>query len=894
MSDSHICGHYEYILHADGTAEITRYTGQGKRPLTIPAVLDGHPVTAIAAEAFYKIPVITNLTIPEGITTLAPGAFTFCTYKGSISLPASIKQIEQYPFHGLEGDIHFLVRPGSEAERWCRQRYAPHDRVDANGAVLPPLPYEETTRDSSDPSTPDPAEEDLLSDLFDLDADGPAERDTDVLFALDEALANAISSSDDVLQDAALPDTPFSMEGMASASAAAEDAFALLDEDDAQSDDRSADPEDAAEDEEDYFHRLLLEDELSLDLLGDDETATLHARDYSSHCCGDYEYALLRSGVYAITLYTGNDAEVTVPAELDGHPIGAITEYAFTDADALLHVTISEGIASIEDSAFASTPRLISVTLPDSLAAIGTAAFRACRSLRTVRFGSGLHDIGWAAFTGCEALTEVTLPAGLQSIQGSAFSGCTALQSVTLPENLRHIGACAFAACTSLKAIVLPEGLRDLDDYAFARCSSLQRVLLPDSLLQIHGSCFSQCSALTELIVSDAHPAMVSTGDALLARDGRTFLRYTGRSDSYCIPAGVTTIADHAFLDAVSLRSLMLPEGVTDVKEYAFSGCSNLQTLDLPESLRHVDNSAFEACASLTTLTLPDSAKAFYQHVLHLGTALTTIHIPDHSAVWAFADGALIDKVSKALVWCPCALTKTSFTVPDGITDIKANAFASCTGLERISLPDSLTSIGSRAFHGCTALKRIDMPAGVCFIGEEAFQGCTALESVAMPEKLFNLYERMFDGCSSLTHITMPRETYSLGSAAFRDCTSLESISLPGNLASIEESAFADCTALARISLPEDLREIHDHAFDGCTALEEVVLPEGLERIGSFAFSQCTSLKQLRLPHGLHSIDMFALGLQGCDPILTVTRGSYAEEWCEVFCSHSPIIIIDE
>ncbi len=48
--------------------------------------------------------------------------------------------------------------------------------------------------------------------------------------------------------------------------------------------------------------------------------------------CGDYEYTLNRDGGARITRYTGQDADVVIPAELDGHPVTAIGWGAFFPA----------------------------------------------------------------------------------------------------------------------------------------------------------------------------------------------------------------------------------------------------------------------------------------------------------------------------------------------------------------------------------------------------------------------------------------------------------------------------------------------------------------------------------------------------------------------------------
>ena len=99
--------------------------------------------------------------------------------------------------------------------------------------------------------------------------------------------------------------------------------------------------------------------------------------------CGDYAYVLLEDGGARITDYEGEDAELTVPAELDGHPVREIGEEAFRDCD-LTTVILPEGLTSIGDSAFYFCNSLTAVTLPDSLTSIGDDAFSFCSSLTAV------------------------------------------------------------------------------------------------------------------------------------------------------------------------------------------------------------------------------------------------------------------------------------------------------------------------------------------------------------------------------------------------------------------------------------------------------------------------------------------------------------------------------
>ena len=68
--------------------------------------------------------------------------------------------------------------------------------------------------------------------------------------------------------------------------------------------------------------------------------------------CGDYTYVLLKDGGARITDYDGEDAELTVPDELDGHPVREIREGAFAYCDTLMVFSLSDGLKSVGESVF--------------------------------------------------------------------------------------------------------------------------------------------------------------------------------------------------------------------------------------------------------------------------------------------------------------------------------------------------------------------------------------------------------------------------------------------------------------------------------------------------------------------------------------------------------------
>ena len=77
--------------------------------------------------------------------------------------------------------------------------------------------------------------------------------------------------------------------------------------------------------------------------------------------CGDYDYVLLDDGAAEIVDYDGEDENLAIPAELDGHSVTSIGEGAFWGCTSLSSITIPEGVTYIGEDAFKGCEGLTSV-----------------------------------------------------------------------------------------------------------------------------------------------------------------------------------------------------------------------------------------------------------------------------------------------------------------------------------------------------------------------------------------------------------------------------------------------------------------------------------------------------------------------------------------------------
>ena len=128
-----------------------------------------------------------------------------------------------------------------------------------------------------------------------------------------------------------------------------------------------------------------------------------------------------------ITGYIGSGGDVRIPSTINGIPVTAIGDLAFS----------REG--------------------PNEWTFWG-------RNLTSVYIPDTVVHIGWNAFIN-NLLTCVTIPSSVTHIGGGAFSQ-NRLTSVIIPDSVIHIGLEAFAN-NYLSSVIIPNGIISISDHAF-------------------------------------------------------------------------------------------------------------------------------------------------------------------------------------------------------------------------------------------------------------------------------------------------------------------------------------------------------------------------------------------------------------------------------------------
>ena len=223
-----------------------------------------------------------------------------------------------------------------------------------------------------------------------------------------------------------------------------------------------------------------------------------------------------------------------------------------------------------------------------------------------------------------------------------------------------------------------------------------------------------------------------------------------------------------------TLKEVILPEGLISIEEAAFAHCTALEKLNVPSTVNTLGRWILEN-TKVTSFTIPQGvteipASCFY------GSAITTINIPPSVKTignWAFQDAKL-----------------TEVVIPSSVTSIGKWAFG-CENnnptLQSVIIEANITEIPECCFYLQTKLTSLSLPEGITAIGNDAFCGCK-ISSLTLPSSLKTIGARAFSN-NGITQLTIPNKVESIGNAAFAH-NSIDNIDFPATLVSLHATAF--------------------------------------------------------------------------------------------------------
>lgn len=99
--------------------------------------------------------------------------------------------------------------------------------------------------------------------------------------------------------------------------------------------------------------------------------------------------------------------------------------------------------------------------------------------------------------------------------------------------------------------------------------------------------------------------------------------------------------------------------------------------------------------------------------------------------------------------------------IPEGITEIGANAFKNCDFIEEINIKSTiLKTIGESAFEGCTNMKNCTLSSLKGSVEDRAFSNCKALNYIEIPDGTIKIGKDVFASCKSLLYVAIPSTVF--------------------------------------------------------------------------------------------------------------------------------------
>lgn len=185
--------------------------------------------------------------------------------------------------------------------------------------------------------------------------------------------------------------------------------------------------------------------------------------------------------------------------------VTAIGVYAFYCCSSLKEISIPNGVTIIGASAFSNCENLATIKLSENLEYIGRFAFYKTAYYEDVaNWDNGFLYIGTNLIAidnkivnkDCKLYSKTTLIASYTFEQSE-------IVTLDMSDNLKHINDSAFAYCMSLQEINLSDGLLSIGSNAFYHASELKKIEIPEGVSELPSSVFDGASALEEVTLNN-------------------------------------------------------------------------------------------------------------------------------------------------------------------------------------------------------------------------------------------------------------------------------------------------------------------------------------------------------------------------------------------------------
>lgn len=222
----------------------------------------------------------------------------------------------------------------------------------------------------------------------------------------------------------------------------------------------------------------------------------------------------LESGAFSKTINLKN---FTVPKALNKCTIdysivgiGAGYNVGPFDNSGLKNIYFETGVTKIVFGLFSNCINLEVVNIPNTVTTLNECCFKGCTNLKTITGMENVTNIKSLAFTDCTSLCEVPTMKKLKSIGSGAFVNATSLSSFTLSSNITSVstsysivgvgtGTSYPFAKTGVTKLYISSDVTKIPDNLFYSAANIKEVYLYNTIIEIGKNAFNKCSSITDV-----------------------------------------------------------------------------------------------------------------------------------------------------------------------------------------------------------------------------------------------------------------------------------------------------------------------------------------------------------------------------------------------------------
>ena len=393
----------------------------------------------------------------------------------------------------------------------------------------------------------------------------------------------------------------------------------------------------------------------------------------------------------------------------------------------------------------------------------------------TYKIPSNVKEIGNSAFYDCRSLKNIDIPSTVEKIGTTSFQGSSIM---TASINASTTGNYIFLNAASLKKVIIGENVTSLGGDSFSNCNKLDDLTILTEKADINNGILGSAGSLKEVKTNEENSKYMVEEGVLFSKDGSKIYAYpTGKvEDIYKIPSNVKEIGNSAFYGCRSLKNIDIPSTVEKVGltafrassiitasinasttgNYIFLNAASLKKVIIGENVTSLGGDSFSNCNKLDDLTILTEKADINNGILGSAGSLKEVKTNEENSKYMVEEGVLFSKDGSKIYAYPTGKVEDIYKIPSNVKEI-----------------------GNSAFYGCRSLKNIDIPSTVEKVGLTAFRASSIITASINASTTENY---IFLNAASLEKVIIGENVTSLGGNSFSNCSKLKSINYLGTM----------------------------------------------------------------------------------------------------------------